>query len=102
VLAPPNHRLVTVTVSAPVSDDVDPHPVCVVSAVSSNEPVTGLGGGDLAPDWILSGGLTVQLRAERSDRGNGRTYTLTVRCTDAAGNAATKPVTVQVPRRPYR
>ena len=39
----------------------------------------------------------MNLRAERSGKGRARTYTITVRCTDASGNSATKTVTVRVP-----
>jgi hypothetical protein len=39
------------------------------------------------------------LRAERDNRGTGRIYTITVLCTDAAGNEATTTVTVTVPRK---
>ena len=65
--------------------------------VSSNEPVNGTGDGDTAPDWVITGNLTVDLRAERSGTGSGRVYTITVRCTDASGNSSTKTVTVTVP-----
>jgi len=40
----------------------------------------------------------VDLRAERSGKGSGRVYTITVRCLDASGNIAIKNVTVTVPR----
>ena len=39
-----------------------------------------------------------QLRAERSDAGNGRTYTLTYRGRDLAGNTALCTTTVTVPK----
>jgi hypothetical protein len=38
----------------------------------------------------------MSLRAERSGTGSGRVYTITVQCTDAAGNSTTKTVTVTV------
>jgi hypothetical protein len=98
VLWPPNHRMVPVSVAAAVSDACDAGASCQVLSVTSNEPVNGLGDGDTAPDWQITGLLTVNLRAERSGRGNGRTYTITVQCTDASGNSATKTVTVTVPK----
>lgn len=55
------------------------------------------GGGDTPPDWVITGPLTVDLRAERSGKGSGRVYTITVECSDASGNTATKTVTVTVP-----
>jgi len=39
----------------------------------------------------------VTLRAERSGNGKGRTYTITVTCTDVAGKSATRTVAVEVP-----
>jgi hypothetical protein len=48
---------------------------------------------------VVTGDLTLDLRAERSGTGSGRTYTITVVATDSAGNAsAPKTVTVFVPR----
>jgi hypothetical protein len=46
---------------------------------------------------VISGPLSASLRAERSGTGTGRIYTLTIRCRDAAGNAATGTTTVVVP-----
>jgi hypothetical protein len=71
---------------------------CEVVSVASNEPVNGLGDGDTAPDWEIGAGLTLLLRAERAGTGSGRVYTVTIRCTDEAGNAVTKTTTVAVPQ----
>ena len=46
---------------------------------------------------MVTGGLTVSLRAERSGRGPGRVYTITVECGDGAGNRTRGTVTVSVP-----
>jgi hypothetical protein len=94
---PPNHKMVPVTVTASVSDICDPEPVCLITEVASNEPVNGLGDGNTAPDWVITGGLTVKLRAERSGKGNGRIYTITVECADSSGNSSTDTATVTVP-----
>jgi sugar lactone lactonase YvrE len=97
LLWPPNHKMVPVTVSVNVSDpDGDLASTRIIS-VTSNEPTNGLGDGDLSPDWIVTGDLTVALRAERSGNGTGRIYTITVQCTDLAGNYSTKSVLVMVP-----
>jgi hypothetical protein len=98
VLWPPNHRMVPVSVAAAVLDACDAGASCQVLSVTSNEPVNGRGDGNTAPDWAITGPLTVDLRAERSGKGNGRVYTITVQCTDASGNSATKTVTVNVPK----
>jgi hypothetical protein len=94
-LWPPNHQMVPVAVTAAVADNCAGPIVCQVVSVSSNEPIDGLGDGDTAPDWELTGDLSVSLRAERSGRG-GRIYTITVKCTDATGNSTTKTITVTV------
>ena len=63
----------------------DPTPICRIVSVASNEPVNGAGDGNTAPDWEITGALTVNLRAERSGQGVGRLYTITVRCVDLLG-----------------
>jgi len=70
---------------------------CHITAISSSEPVEGTGDGDTAPDWEITGSLTANLRAERAGGGPGRTYTLTVECTDSAGNISSRSATVTVP-----
>jgi hypothetical protein len=71
--------------------------VAVEFEVSSNEPVNEKRDGNTAPDWGITGDLSVSLRAERTGRGSGRIYTITVDCTDASGNTATETVVVIVP-----
>jgi hypothetical protein len=94
----PNHQLVPVTVSVPVSDICDAAPTCKIIGVSSNEPINGPGDGNTAPDWVITGALTVDLRSERSGTGTGRVYLVQVQCTDSSGNSATKAVSVSVPK----
>ncbi len=89
VLWPPDHKLVAVTVAAATSGNCSAV-TCKIVSVTSNESI--------APeDAVITGNLTVNLRAERSGDGRGRVYTITVQCTDAAGNVTTKTVTVTVP-----
>jgi hypothetical protein len=97
-LWPPNHKMVPVTVSVSATDNSGAVPTCQIVSVSSSEPINGLGEGDTAPDWQITGPLTVNLRAERSGKGTGRTYTIIVACTDASGNTSTAAVTVHVGR----
>lgn len=93
----PNHKFVQVAIATSVSDECDSAPRCAISSVSSNEPVDGLGDGDTAPDWIVTGASTLLLRAERSGTGTGRLYTVGSTCTDASGNGAVGYATVSVP-----
>jgi hypothetical protein len=71
--------------------------VASVLRVTSNEPINGLGDGDTAPDWVVLDAHHVRLRAERSGRGNGRVYTITITSTDSAGNSSSTQVSVRVP-----
>ena len=99
VLWPPNHKMTPVTVSVTLSDGLDPASRCRIESVASNEPVEGLGDGDAAPDWRVTGALTLDLRAERSALGTGRVYAIGLRCTDDSGNSAARAVHVTVPIR---
>jgi hypothetical protein len=96
VLWPANHKMVPVTVTVSVYDNCGP-PMCNIVSVTSNEPINGLGDGDTSPDWQINGGLMVNLRAERSGKGSGRIYTITIECKDASGNTTTGTITVNVP-----
>jgi hypothetical protein len=92
----PNHKMVPVTVSVDVQDTCDAAPVCRIVGVSTNEAELGPGSGNTSPDWSIEGGLTVNLRSERSGRGSGRIYDVAVECEDASGNAAQGSVAVSV------
>jgi probable HAF family extracellular repeat protein len=91
VLRPLNHLLVPVTVTVQASDSCDPEPVCRIASVKSNQSITGPD--NVRPDWIITGPLTVQLRAESSSK-EARVYTLCIVCTDASGNTATCSLTI--------
>jgi hypothetical protein len=97
-LWPPNHKMVPVTIAVDASDMCDDAPACRITSVTSNEPSNTIGDGNTSPDWLITGPLGVELRAERMGPGSGRVYTITVQCTDASGNAgATRTVVVTVP-----
>jgi hypothetical protein len=91
--------MVPVALTVAVSDNCDAAvgQSCHVVSVTSNEPISGNGEGDTAPDWEITGNLTLNLRAERSGGGTGRIYTISVQCTDNAGNSASRSTTVTVP-----
>ena len=97
VLWPPNHALRDVTVEYNASDDCG-SVNCLIASVTSSEPDNGTGDGDTAPDWEITDEHHVRLRAERAGAGAGRVYTITVACTDSAGNTTTKTVAVNVPK----
>ena len=89
--------MVPITIAVGASDVVDAEPVCSVTSVSSNEPVSGTGQGDTGPDWTVTGALNLNLRAERAGHGSGRVYTIAIVCADQAGNTSTTSVRVTVP-----
>ncbi|MDB6057262.1 MAG: Fibronectin type domain protein [Verrucomicrobiales bacterium] len=95
VLWPSNHKLVPVTINVNATGSFVS---CVILGVRSNQPINGKGDGNTSPDWIITGDLTLLLRAERA--GNiktDRVYTITVLCADSFGNTARRDVTVTVP-----
>ncbi len=102
-LWPPDHRMVRVLIQTNVSDNSG-LPVTLAAFVSSNEPETGLGEWDVGPDWNIAaidhiqGTVAVELRAERSERGEGRKYTVTITATDQARNVATAKAEILVPQ----
>lgn len=85
VLWPPNHELVSVTISYAVTS---PLPATCSLSVSSNEPGSG--------ESNVVDANHVLLRAERNGNGTGRIYTVAVNCTSAAGSA-NGATTVTVP-----
>jgi hypothetical protein len=99
-LWPANHKLVAITASVKI-DGVVSLSGFTLKSVTSSEPDNGLGDGDTAGDvqgWTIgTADVSGQLRAERSGKGAGRTYTLTFESRDAAGNAGTCSTTVVVP-----
>jgi probable HAF family extracellular repeat protein len=97
VLYPPNHRLVPVTLKVFAKDGCDPAPISKIVSVTSSEPVTGHGD-RTSPDWVITGNLSLKLRAEITAKDRLRVYTIKVACTDAAGNRSTKTVQVTVKR----
>ncbi|MFH1725512.1 MAG: thrombospondin type 3 repeat-containing protein [Elusimicrobiota bacterium] len=87
-LWPPNHKMWEVALAVAASDFCAEAVKCWIGSVTSDEPVDGLGDGDTAPDWEITGDLTASLRAERSGRGDGRVYTLYVTCSDGTNESS--------------
>jgi len=95
--------MVPVHVGWQVSDRCDPAPVARLIRAASSEPDDAPGGGDgqttedIAGAEVGSADAEIQLRAERSGQGPGRTYELTYVVTDASGNAISALAVVSVP-----
>lgn len=99
VLWSPNHKMVDVTIDYALDDGGGVAPIVSQElSVTSNEPENGLGDGDTSPDWVIVDAHHVQLRAERSGKGTGRVYTITVTAVDTLGITSTRTVTVLVPK----
>jgi len=95
VIGPPNHKMIDVTIGYQATDVNGA--TCTLS-VASNEPVNGQGDGNTSADWNVIDAHSVQLRSERAGGGNGRIYTITIRCTDPSGNMGSATTTVTVPK----
>ncbi len=105
LLWPPDHSMVSVLIQANALDN-SRMPVRLKASVESNEPQEGLGEWDIGPDWRVEaideerGIIALQLRAERSGRGNDRQYTVTITATDQAGNVSRRSIKIIVPHDP--
>jgi hypothetical protein len=96
IIWPPNHKMIPITLTVVAHDAVDPAPHARIVSVSSDQPVDcQCGDGDMAPDWNITGDLTVEIRAERT-AGVDRHYTITVTVTDFSGNIATGTIVIPV------
>jgi N-acetylneuraminic acid mutarotase len=102
ILWPPNHKMVDIVIEANASDNSE-LPVTLIASIDSNEPINGQGDGDTSPDWTEpvidqeNGIIMFQLRAERSGKGNGRVYTISITATDTSNNSTTANVSIIVP-----
>ncbi|MGB0347218.1 MAG: fibro-slime domain-containing protein, partial [Balneolaceae bacterium] len=96
-LWPPNHKMVLV-LSGISADDIVDGLVEVDITVTSSEDANGTGDGNTDEDYEIQrdidGTYNVYLRAERAGPGEGRTYTVSMTSTDAAGNV-TRAQTVE-------
>jgi hypothetical protein len=98
-LWPPNHKLVTITVSGCTDPDAGDTVSVQITGVQQDEPINGAGDGDTSPDaaWVAGHPNQVQVRSERSGTGNGRVYVISFRATDSHGASTTGTVRVGVP-----
>jgi hypothetical protein len=94
-LWPPNHQMVPIHIDYELEDNCSA--TYSYLYVYSNEPESGLGDGDLAPDWIIYDEHNLDLRAERSGTGDGRIYYIYIVYYDENWNYNYALVTVEVP-----
>ena len=96
IIGPPNHQMVEIAPILTVADDIDPNPAVKLLSIISSEPADGQGSGATEDDIIVTGDGRIFVRAERSGKGNNRTYTITYRAVDASGNSTTASADVLV------
>lgn len=98
VIWPPNHKMVYVNVRAVVTDTCSATTWKIIR-VRSSESLNGRGDGNTSSDYQIVGDHAVKVRAERSGKGDGRIYTITLQAKDTSGNLSeTKNVQVLVPK----
>lgn len=101
VLWPPNHKLVEVSATITVTDDIDPAPTVRLAGILSNEEDDAIGDGNTTDDIqgaeLDTDDRSFLLRAERSGLGSGREYTVVYEASDAAGNTSQASAVVTVP-----
>jgi hypothetical protein len=90
VLAPPNGQLVPVTVSVDATDCSGPVTSKIISVTSDQAIST-------PADYIITGNLTVLLRAASSSPHTRRVYTLNIESSDSSGNKSYGSTTIKVP-----
>ena len=98
VISPPNHKMIAITPTTTVTDNLDPDPLVELVGVTVNEPEDGQGDGHTVDDVHVTPDGQIFVRAERSGKGGSRVYTITYRATDAAGNVAFASANVVVPK----
>jgi hypothetical protein len=96
-LSPPNHKLRTVAVTGVTDPDGDAVSIVIVS-IRQDEPTNGAADGDTSPDGVAGPGNNVQVRAERSGKGDGRVYYIEFVASDGAGGTCAGTVQVSVPQ----
>jgi PKD domain-containing protein len=97
-LWPPNRQMTPVTIDVSLAGGCAG--TCRITGVTSSDLTKGRGtgkNGGEEPDWVVTGPLTLRLRAERSGNVALRAYTVAITCVDSAGNTTTGNVVVAVP-----
>lgn len=97
VLWPPNHKMKPIDIQNVSDPNGDPITI-VVTGVTQDEPVNGLGDGDSSPDAVLgSPPYPLLIRSERSGIGNGRVYEISFTADDGFGGSCQGAAKVSVP-----
>ncbi len=86
ILWPPNHQYVTVETTVVVFDPSDPSPTITLTSTTSNEPDNDRSDGNTVNEVVVIDDFAFKLRAERSERGSGRIYTIAYTVTNMFGD----------------
>ena len=93
-LWPPNNKMAEINATLTVTGGCGSEPSVSVS-------VSGDDGADSddwsTANWVWSTNTVIDLRAQRTGQGDGRTYTITFTATDAYGNSVSETADVVVP-----
>jgi hypothetical protein len=97
---PPNHKMVGVNILGVTDPEGDPISI-VITGITQDEPLNGLGDGDTSPDGAGVDTDTAQVRAERAGTpkvpGNGRVYHIHFEASDDKDAVCSGVVKVGVP-----
>ena len=97
---PPDHRMVRFTAGGATDQDGNTL-TTTITHVTQDEPLNGLGDGDTGPTdatQVAGHADQVDLRAERSGKGDGRVYAVSVSVSDGnGGSCSTTLTTATVP-----
>ena len=96
-LWPANHKFVLIKLSGATDRDGDTLTYSI-TGVTQDEPVSGMGRGDQAPDAKrASSGNSVYVRAEDGAHGKGRLYFIAFKVSDGHGLSCSGTMTIAVP-----
>jgi hypothetical protein len=93
-ILPPNYTIADVKVNYTAASSC---PASCTLNITSNEAPNGISDGHVSHDWLVINPHRVWLRAERTSTGKGRLYSVTIACTNSAGQSTTAGINVTVP-----
>jgi uncharacterized repeat protein (TIGR01451 family) len=95
-LWPPNHKMVSRTITGVT--DADGNPVAItITGISQDESTNGPGDGNTDVDGQIGSGNAFSVRAERAGTQNGRVYHVSFSASDGAGGSCSGSATIGVP-----
>jgi hypothetical protein len=94
----PSHDLINVGLNATATDNCAAPVTLTVKVYGDEDDESPTGDGTFSPDAKNVALTTLRLRAERSQKGDGRVYLIIITATDGAGNQAKKCLAVVAPK----